>query len=102
MGMRRTVRIVAILALIASSFMSLNVQATQVPDQSAYAVVPDQILVGFQPGVDQTTAQNIHAALGAQVVHNVYGSEVQLVQVGKGQAAATMATYAKNPNVRFA
>ena len=100
--MNKIVRIVALLALSASIFMDVSFQPASTQAEDAPTAVPDQILVGFKPGVNEHSKRSVHAGMGATVLDNVYQDEVQLVQVPSGQMGQRMKAYANNPNVRFA
>lgn len=100
--MKKVIRIAASLFLSASVLAGSFVVAQPPTNAASGDRVPDQILVGFNPGARASEKANVHAAMGATVLENVFGDEVQLLQVPAGAADRLINAYSRNPNVRFA
>ena len=64
--------------------------------------VPDQVVVGFQPGTPGQARANAHSAVGGVEIRNLQAIAASVVRVPPGQVNAAIAAYQRNPNVRYA
>ena len=65
------------------------------------AFVPNQVLVGFQPGTSAPTAAAVVAAAGARDV-GVIGAGTHLLAVPSGVVTSVVADLRRSPQVRYA
>jgi thermitase len=91
------------LVVLLASVLALVSVSSPLPGASATAdAAPGEILVKFRPGTASHVAAAVHRQQGGQVLETLPGIGVQFVRVLPGREAATVAGYARNPNVLFA
>ncbi len=65
-------------------------------------IVPGEILVGFRPGTPAQSVNAVHQQHGGQVKLVIARLGVHVVRVPPGQELAAIASYRRDPNIRFA
>lgn len=82
------------------SFAAVSGLTTDVTPPPQY--VTDQILVAFKPGTPAEVIRSVHAQNGGQVIRTVDAIGMQVVSIKAGTVQEKVATYSRNPNIRYA
>ena len=90
------------LLLILIVVTALPAEAARRPKRVGPAFLDGQVLVGFHPGTPASVKSDAHRQAAGQKQKGLDPIGVDLVAVPAGTVAQSIATYQKNPNVRFA
>lgn len=74
----------------------------QQPQPSVPAYVADQVIVAFRPGTPANTIADLHRQAGASPIQRLDAIGATVVRIGSGSVTSAVASYARNPNVRYA
>lgn len=98
----RLVRLVPLFASVVSGLVLGPVFPLQPGDAApADEGVLDELLVGFQAGVDPGTAEAIYHSLGAAKLEQVRGLNVHRIRVAPSALEAVASALARRPEVKF-
>ena len=101
----RLARLVPLLAVVVSVLVLGPVfplqPADAAPADAGVISVPDELLVGFQGGVDPGAAEAVYRSHGAAKIEQILGLNVHRIRVAPSALGAVASALAKRPEVKF-
>lgn len=96
--MLQHIRLLIALGICLASFTA----AAQQAGPALPSFVADQVIVAFEPGTPGLAVANAHRQAGGTPLRSIGAIGAVVVRVPSGRVSAAVASYAGNPNVRYA